>query len=369
MVEGRKNLHGAVKSLLEVNLGISGKERVLVLGDRGDDIPEPDLAVAVGEQVTKMHKRTSVVIYPSRGRSGVEPPEEAWRAAFGSQTIQSLKEKGLLDRLISKSATENDVRHAEQMVNRRDSVDVVIALSHHSTSHTAFRKLLTGSAGTRYASMPHFHREMFFGSMDVDWHDLAVSTRTLARTLEGIDFFEIKSGNGTAVTLGAAGRAIHADDGILTGSGSFGNLPAGEVFLAPVEGSAEGTMVLEWGPTEKLSAPLTVVLSKGRGVSVRGENPDEVRWLESLWAAHPDNNNIAELGIGTNPRATRPDSILESEKILGTVHIAFGDNHTFGGNVVAPFHLDFVIYRADLTGVWETGGGRRVLLSDGKPGW
>jgi len=369
MVKERDSIEGAIDNLLEVNLGVTEGEKILVLGDHGEEIPEPGLAPEVGDLVGRIHQGTSVVVYPSTGRSGVEPPEEAWRAAFGSRTVRNLSEKGILERLISKTATEADLKEADEIVRAEEAVDVVIALSHHSTSHTEFRKLLTGSAGVRYGSMPHFHRDMFFGSMDVDWDSLAISTRTLARAMEGVDQFEIKAENGTDITMGATLRRINVDDGILTDVGSSGNLPAGEVFLAPVEGTAEGTMVIEWGPTSRLSSPMTVTLEKGRGVSVSGKNPDEVKWLEKLWAAHPDNNNIAELGIGTNPGATRPDSILESEKILGTVHIAFGDNHTFGGSVVAPFHLDFVIFRASLTAVWDTAGGRRVLLSDGKPGW
>ena len=59
--------------------------------------------------------------------------------------------------------------------------------------------------------------------------------------------------------------------------------------------------------------------------------------------------NIAELGIGTNDRATRPDNILESEKILGTIHIALGDNSSFGGRIRTSFHQDFVVFQPTLT--------------------
>jgi leucyl aminopeptidase (aminopeptidase T) len=156
---------------------------------------------------------------------------------------------------------------------------------------------------------------------------------------------------------------------MLNQKGRFGNLPAGEVFLAPVEGTAEGVLVLEWGSQAKFKSPLTVTIKGGRVVSVDGDESDEVSWLESLLSAHPDNTNIAELGIGTNPAATRPDNVLESEKILGTVHVAFGDNHTFGGVVKAPLHHDFVLFDATLVAVWEEGGGRRVLLDEGKKGW
>ena len=73
----------------------------------------------------------------------------------------------------------------------------------------------------------------------------------------------------------------------------------------------------------------------------------------------------AELGIGTNEKASRPDNILESEKILGTIHIALGDNSTFGGKVRTPFHQDFVFFKPTVTLIL-TGGKRKLLLQRGK---
>jgi len=68
------------------------------------------------------------------------------------------------------------------------------------------------------------------------------------------------------------------------------------------------------------------------------------------------------LGIGTNPRARKPDNILESEKILGTVHVALGDNSSFGGKVKTPFHQDFVFYKPTVTLL--TGEGEKIRILD-----
>jgi len=82
-----------------------------------------------------------------------------------------------------------------------------------------------------------------------------------------------------------------------------------------------------------------------------GEGGDRLRGLLSLDqddAVHRARRNLAELGIGTNPKASSAESVLESEKIMGTVHIAIGDNAHIGGGVNADLHSDFVVSQPDL---------------------
>ncbi|MBV9732484.1 MAG: aminopeptidase, partial [Verrucomicrobia bacterium] len=62
----------------------------------------------------------------------------------------------------------------------------------------------------------------------------------------------------------------------------------------------------------------------------------------------PKAYNIAELGVGTNDRAMVSGNILEDEKVLGTVHIALGNNASMGGTVNVPIHLDGLIRNATL---------------------
>jgi leucyl aminopeptidase (aminopeptidase T) len=58
--------------------------------------------------------------------------------------------------------------------------------------------------------------------------------------------------------------------------------------------------------------------------------------------------NIAELGVGTNDRAIITGKVLEDEKVLGTVHLALGNNVGFGGTCDVPVHLDGIILRPTL---------------------
>jgi aminopeptidase len=364
-----RSIENAVQSLLSVNMGLKENERLLILGDSTEDGGE--LAREIGEAAQKLHPHARTLIFDPVGGHGQEPPREVWEALLGDGPVGQLESENLLRSLLAKEGGSGILDRAASFLDVLGSAqaDVIVAITHYSTSHTSFRKLLTQSCGVRYASMPLFERDMFFGAMDVDWGDLALSTNVLARALTGADRCEVSSGNGTRLVMGVSGRPVLPDDGMLNLPGKFGNLPAGEVFLAPLEGTAEGVLVLDWGPTARFKSPLTVTIEGGRVVSVGGDGSDDVSWLESILSAHPDNTNIAELGIGTNPAATRPDNVLESEKILGTVHLAFGDNHTFGGVVKAPLHQDFVLFDATLVAVWETGGGRRVLLDEGKKGW
>jgi len=62
-----------------------------------------------------------------------------------------------------------------------------------------------------------------------------------------------------------------------------------------------------------------------------------------------------------NDKAIRPDNILESEKILGTIHIALGDNSSFGGRVRTTMHQDFIFFNPDLYAVTEEGEKIKIL--------
>ena len=52
---------------------------------------------------------------------------------------------------------------------------------------------------------------------------------------------------------------------------------------------------------------------------------------------------MAEFGIGTNDKAILSGLILEDEKVMGTIHIAFGDNKSMGGSVRVASHLDGLV--------------------------
>lgn len=369
-------LNSPFASLFETNMGIKKGERILVFTDtiRPEEQPSTNdvdrrtrllqTATDAAAYAQDHYGNTAFVSFPATEASGAEPPEQLWRAAFGDRTIEALAESGILHRLLTKTTSADDLHAAQEIVltDKSTVTDVIVALANNSTSHTRFRSLVT-SAGARFASLPHFDPEMFHSSMMVDWHALASRTKTLAIAVNEAVALEVTTPNGTSMKFGKQGRTAKGDDGLLTMPGSFGNLPAGEVYLAPLEGTAEGRMVLEYAPTRKLATPLELLVKEGRVVGIYGDEPHR-RKLEQKFSEDENNRNIAELGIGTNDKASRPDNILEAEKILGTIHIALGDNSGFGGTVSAPFHEDYVFYRPTLIALMADGSSK-ILLADG----
>jgi leucyl aminopeptidase (aminopeptidase T) len=368
----------SIRAIFATNLGIRTGERVLVFTDKlsEKELLDPrdqyrrerlrDIAYLTAEIGKSFTKNILFHEYPSVRSHGAEPPEELWRLAFGARLVRELAGSGLLPPLLSKEISDRGTKKAETLIRaQRDSaVNAVIALSHYSTSHTRFRDFLTRICGCRYASMPLFEPSMFEGAMNVDWKALAKRTAAIAKTVNKAETIKITAQNGTRLSLSKKGRKALPDTGILTRPGSFGNLPAGEVYLAPFEGTANGVLVLQWAPTRELLTPVRLMVKKGQVVSVEGDEP-YAELLEAKLNERKENRNIAELGIGTNEKAKRPDNILESEKILGTIHIALGDNSSFGGMVKTPFHQDFVFFRPTVVLI-DKEGAKTVLMKEGR---
>lgn len=349
-------LNKAIKSIFDINLCIKKNEKLLVFTDliqpdeniSASDKKRREGLVKIAKKILEVGKEICNIefaAYPSLKENGVEPSEDIWIKAFGRDSVRELNKNGYLQRLRHKDKEPAYLKEVEKIINTYKSnvVNAVIALSNFSTSHTKFRDLLCAICGTRYASMPLFDEEMFYGPMDVDWQKLAERTKKLADILNHGKEVLIKTPNGTDVRMTIEGRKAKADTGLLTEPGSFSNLPAGEAFLAPLEGTTNGRLVIEWAPTCKLDSPIILEVADGKVKNITGKD-SYADILTKKLNENSDFRNIAELGIGTNDKAKRPDNILESEKILGTIHIALGDNSSFGGTVRTPFHQDFVFF-------------------------
>jgi len=296
------DLGHAIDTVIVRCLGVQPGEDVLVIVDPGTR----SIGEALREAAAKAGAESVLAVMDERENDGTEPP----RPAAGAL----------------------------------QACDVFIAPTTRSLSHTVARKRAT-DAGARGATMPGVSEDMLARVMAVDFPAMAARSREVAAVLENGSRAQVTCPRGTDLTLDLAGRHGIADDGDLTSRGAFGNLPCGEGFIAPAGG--DGTIVASsLAPLGLGEEPAVLNVRDGRIVGAEaGVGPEFLRRLQT----HGElGTNLAELGVGTNDQARLTGEVLEDEKILGTVHIAFGASAGIGGTVSVPIHLDVVVLDATL---------------------
>jgi len=188
---------------------------------------------------------------------------------------------------------------------------------------------------------------------------LRQNTSRLAELLRGADILRITDDKGTDFTCRIKGRRINEDDGLvdeydIRNSDLGNNLPAGEVFIAPHETYGEGSLfcpVTIDRFTNKIIKNAMLRFKNGKlldecTAEVNGDQMIDSfnRCLEiDSKEKEVRTTNIAELGIGCNPAIDKAIGyILTDEKLIGSVHLAFGSNLSYGGTSKSSMHWDFV---------------------------
>jgi leucyl aminopeptidase (aminopeptidase T) len=240
--------------------------------------------------------------------------------------------------------------------------DVILAPTVQSLSHTAARKAST-EAGARAATLPGVTEEMLARVMSADMGELRRRGHALAELLTRGSEARITCPRGSDLGLSIEGRSGLPDAGELGEPGAFGNLPCGEGFISPREDVGDGRLVVD-GTIASIGIPREPVELELSGGSLVAAGGEEGRRLMELLTVHgPEATHVAELGVGTNEKAVLSGELLEDEKILGTVHLAFGASAAIGGAIQVPVHLDCVVMEPDLTidGEPVVGGGRLLV--------
>jgi leucyl aminopeptidase (aminopeptidase T) len=301
--DGILNLKKGSKIVLDNCLGIKRDEDVLIVTDE----IELNIGKALYEETKNIGAEAVLAIMKERDVSGEEPPRNI----------------------------------AEAMRNS----DVVICVTDKSLTHTN-AKINAVKNGARVATMPGISERMFSqGPIMADYTEVEKLTLKITKLLTKAKTARICK-DGYALTMSLENRDGIPSTGVYRKSGMSGNLPSGEAYIAPVEGTAEGEIVIDGSMVGagKLSELLYLKISNGKLEKMKGKDSDKFKFLFD----NERNSNVGELGIGTNPMAKVTGIILEDEKVYGTVHIAFGTNISFGGTVKADCHIDGVILNPDL---------------------
>ena len=236
-------------------------------------------------------------------------------------------------------------RHGEEIpepvAQAMKNSDVVIAPTTFSLTHTQAR-INACKAGARVASMPGVTENMMeYGGMTANYDRINEFAIDLNKRLENVKKIRVMTDSGTDITFDLEGCKWYMDTGICHEPGCNSNLPAGEIYIAPKD--ANGIFVVDGSMSGfgLLDSPLEFTVKKRYVINIKGKHAQMLNSM--LDKVGKKARNIAEFGIGINPEARLIGNVLEDEKVGGTVHIALGDNSTFGGDVIAGIHLDGII--------------------------
>jgi len=337
-------------------LAVKPSEQFLIITNPSGDVYEISLALyhaalAVGAEAT-------IVVQPEKTQ--LDFANRAALAAFGSEP----------DVCASISANK--------MGKDRDGLaHPQIASDGHKIDHV-FHWQMDEKRTLRSIWTPGITVDMFRRTAGIDYALLKRRCDALSRALTGAESVRVTSPCGTDILVPVAGRKPMSDDGDFASGGAGGNIPAGEVFISPLPGRSEGTIVFDGsvsltGGDMIASTPVRVVLKAGYVTEITGGKEAELlrasieegerkardfaregKLTTEEGVSYARNaRGLGELGIGLNPAAEIRGNMLEDEKAFHTCHFAIGSN--YDNDADAMIHLDCLVRNPTITVAYPDG--------------
>ena len=292
------------KRVVETCVGVRPGEQVLIVTE-GEKLP---IAKAVAQAVYAVDAEPMIALMLPRERDGQEPP-----AAIAA----AMKESDAFIAVVGKSITHT---HAVKEACKRGSRGVVL---------TQFTQEL-----------------MTKGGLEADFREVAPTCKAVAGILAGAKEVRLTTPHGTDFTFSAEGRRSNAMY-CMVEPGEFSPVPTVEANVSPLEGTAQGIIVanasIPYIGIGLLEEPVTCRVQGGRITAIEGGRQAEMLKRDLEQKQDPNVYNIAELGVGLNPKCRFMGFMLEDEGVRGSVHIGIGTSITLGGNVKAACHYDLIM--------------------------
>ncbi len=241
--------------------------------------------------------------------------------------------------------------------------DVFISAVKTSITHTQAVKNAIKN-GSRGILLTQFTEELLMGGgIEADFKKIYPTCKKIAGILEEANNITLTTRKGTSLNFSAEGRRGNALTGIVE-RGQFSTIPTIEANCSPVEGSANGVIVADasipYIGIGLLKEPVSCIVKNGMIISIDGGKQAEILAKDLEAKEDPFVYNIAEMGIGLNPKCRFLGIMMEDEGVLGSVHIGIGTSITLGGDVKSPIHYDLIMKN----GTIEVDG--KIILQDGK---
>jgi len=203
----------------------------------------------------------------------------------------------------------------------------------------------------------------FANAVNVDYNMVKQAGSAALKSLHKKRLINITTPDGTDLTFSIEGRRVGMEAGTLeecfsTGKECNVEIPAGEVYVAPVENSANGMLVTDEVRDFGVQK-LRMKFHEGRIMSFEAEK-GKASFKRLLDEAHGHKDRIAEFGIGTNYGMKPIGLRIFDEKAQGTAHVAIGNNTHLGGINKASIHIDFILHKPTIK------ANNDLIMKDGK---
>jgi leucyl aminopeptidase (aminopeptidase T) len=165
--------------------------------------------------------------------------------------------------------------------------------------------------------------------------------------LAAVDSMVVHSGARSQMYLHRGARAWLSDDGLIDNTDRLrgaivSNLPAGSIYVPPLESMADGELFV---PQLHTARDVHLFFEGGVIVEIGCKQPSEqsavAAWLDSHSGG---SRRISHIGIGLNPALSTPIGwTLVDEHIDGRVFLALGENRYMNGENESSLNHDIVL--------------------------
>jgi leucyl aminopeptidase (aminopeptidase T) len=359
-----ERLARAARIAVREALDVKERERVLIISNPAQDAAL--ISMALYDAAEEAGGRPMLVFQPYK--SQMDFAEDALIAAFeASPEVVISVSAGKLGK--DKRGIASPYRHGGK------SYDHIFHLKQY------------GEKSCRAFWSPAVTLDSFIRTVPIDYALLKKRCLIAGAALDEAVRVRVSAPGGTDILIGLAGRKSKYDDGDFRAMGSGGNLPAGETFISPENGTAEGVIVFDGSISLHdrdilIKSPIRCAVEKGFVREITGgREAYELRetvdlaernavqfeeggripaGLGEIYAKNA--RNIGELGIGLNPEARISGNMLEDEKAFNTCHFAIGQN--YDEDAPSLIHLDGLVKNPTITAIMPDGD-ERVIEQNG----
>ncbi|MFA7653649.1 MAG: aminopeptidase [Candidatus Magasanikbacteria bacterium] len=356
-----------LRALKEAGEKIAGKD-CQVIG-----VPQTEHAAQdLGEEVGKRMKTAdAILIVTSLSRSHSQQTRDIMYPNHDAQVIESLMQSKSLSGAFASLQGYSTGEIAEKMSKRK--------LNPESQY----------SGKGRIISITNTNRDTLTkGAALENPVEMAERIDKFAEVMKGVERVKVESVNGTELEIDLKVPSYYKEKGLVDKPGKLSNFPSGEYCGAVDMENTNGVIIIDGaigGGIGRVDEPVKITIKNGVAIKIEGDKAAEElkRQLDTANTAyralHPEDTKtdayrIAEFAFGMNSQAFRydgshkisPPTSLESEKGLGTIHIALGKNDLFKVEESdpdfnsLPIHIDCVAVGTTVIGTKDSG--EEVLL-------